>query len=354
MNQVLVETFRNLSGGQIEALINKLWVALDGDKKGEERLRAVLRDEQRLVVHGLPLNSGDVGLLLDVLWRALGSQRAVDRLLNGEAVLVIKEEEGKWEMFDQSGWLMPLPRQRVGARKEEGGSKPFVGPAILDYAGILEGLRMFFPGGTVFSTVEEYQTRAEALVAELQAHSRCARALNGFWVPVPLPYLPKLGSATACYEDVLGEVVAALKSAHKKAFPERACTFNRNGFVRDISIVAESRHGKVVSAMAKRPTTALFFVLSQGWSAEGEWEIIGHMPPGWALGGAIDTLTAITAFIRVFSVKGPHLDCAGVRCDRDSIPRYFPCDMNPCFDVSSFLDARGSGVLFFFGRDGLK
>ena len=261
---------RGLSEGQSEALLRNVWLAGGGDQGGNEAVQALLRGEMKIVLQ-------DATILL----------------------------------VDSTGRCIPLASMK-GGHVDANRDFHLAQPEI-NYAVILARLQQFFGTEMKFVSAEEFVKQAAALIARVREDKQVANLLKGVYLPIVLPQLK-----IADYGQTLEEVfLTAVQRAYQAQYPDRVFNNYRKGELAGrVGVVEESRHQQLVEKMAKGPVVLIHFPNPmQGFSIPGDRKMIGALPAGFMLAGALDTATSLVANTSTLAVNynTPGLDCAAVR-----------------------------------------
>lgn len=260
------QIWRDLSGGQQQALGQKLFLAGGGDNGGEAALKALLADNLEIVLR-----------------------------------------DASKTLVDQYGRCIPQPGLKGGVVNA---NRQFhlVRPEI-NYVAVLERTMQHFPG-MKFISAAEFEARAKALIAKTSDHKQVKSLLCGVWLPIVLPQL-----TVTDYGRTLEEVfLAAVERSYRAQYPDRKFYNYRKGdLAGQVSVVAESRHQQLIDAMQEGPVVCIVFPTAfQGFGIEADRQMIEQFPPGFALAGAIDTAMAHVAYPQVLArdFNVPVNDCA--------------------------------------------
>jgi hypothetical protein len=279
--------------------------------------------------------------------------------------VTIKLLDAKQELFDRTGRRVPLLDSKIEIFRADDCDK-FVQPDI-DYAYRLNRLARFFPTGTQFISVEEFEIQSNSLLNRLKQDIRLSNLLNGTYLPICLPKIEKSGN----YGEVLSVFIEALKKSYLEQFPKRKFynLVKKDELLTMCSIV-ENNHRGLINKIARVPIVGILFFPFQGFPVSAQIEQMVALPnflyfcdpecllppKSFALSGAIDIATAIIAYpdILVNGEKGTlDLSCSATSLGWDATFEFSSSrselgilrNTNICLNISSSVNT--GGLLFF-------
>lgn len=261
------EIWRKLKGGQQQALGQKIWLAGGGENGGEAAVQAVLQGTMRIVLQ-------DATILL----------------------------------VDATGRCIPLPSLK-GEHVDANRSFHLVQPEI-NYAATLARLQQFFAPGMKFVSEAEFQQQSASLIARVRENKQVANLFKGVYLPIVVPQI-----AVADYGRTLEETcLTAVERAYKAQFSDRVFNNYRKGeLAGKVDVVEESRHQQLLEKVVKGPVVLIHFPCPcQGFSISADRKMIGALPEGFMLSGALDTAVSVVAHTATLcrDWNTPGLDCA--------------------------------------------
>lgn len=244
-----LEILREYTGGQQAAILHKV---CGGDT---EKLNALLRDEL------------EVKLVERIL-------KLVDK--NGR---IIPSKDLKNTVCD------PDKKFRLGQPKMK---------TLDDFGSRLVRFQESFKSGPCLSSAE-FQGKVDGLVEQIKDTKTIANLLKGIYLPIILPRLGNFGDYGRLLEDVF---LPAVELSYKKQFPDWSFhNYRKNELAGKVSVVAGTRHEKLLDMMARELVVAIYFPnLLQGFSVLASREQISALPESLLLAGGFDTAAAMAMY----------------------------------------------------------
>ena len=246
------------------------------------------------------------------VWAALGGQEDgeanADLFLAGK--LRLRAEEIVELLVDVNGRCIPLASMK-GGHVDANRDFHLAQPEI-NYAVILARLQQFFGTEMKFVSAEEFVKQAAALIARVREDKQVANLLKGVYLPIVLPQL-KIADYGQTLEAVF---LTAVQRAYQAQYPDRVFNNYRKGELAGrVGVVEESRHQQLVEKMAKGPVVLIHFPNPmQGFSIPGDRKMIGALPAGFMLAGALDTATSSSPTPRPWRSTTTRPDWIAPRC----------------------------------------
>ncbi len=187
---------------------------------------------------------------------------------------------------------------------------------ISDLSQAYKRLQRFLPEPCSL-TIEEVETQAAALLAEIAVDPTVSNLLNGRHEVILLPKDPQAyGYGNSFGHTYLGIV----KNSCADAFDDHEFKFivSHEGRITGcVTVVRGTRHDRVIATMAQRPVVAIYFPDAiPNVPITGAYEVVKRLSDNFALTGAIDTAMAIAMHPELVKVEKtfgkPFLDCGGV------------------------------------------
>lgn len=299
--------WRGLSGGQQQALGQKLYLAGGGENGGEEALKA---------------------------------------LLDGDYEIILRDASKT--LVDQYGRCIPPSGLKKGQVVDANRQYRLVQPEI-DYNTVLARITQYFPE-MKFISATEFKQRVEALLAKLDDQKQVKNLRRGVWLPIVLPQL-----AVTDYGRTLEEIfLAAVERSYTAQFPgRRFYNYRKGDLAGQVSVVEQSRHQQLIDAMRQGPVVCILFPAAlQGFGIEADRQMIEEFPQGFALSGAIDTAMAHVVYAEVLArdYQVPVNDCAANTWQGPDHSLYFDSsDGKRCFGRRNLSAGEGysGGVVLF-------
>lgn len=193
------------------------------------------------------------------------------------------------EIFDQYGRCLPVDLKSP-AHRESRRWFQFRQPEI-DYIKIYERTLAHLAGGQPLATnVGEFEARAKAVFAYLQADARLRNVTLGVGVPFLIP-AENIADYGAALEE---KYLPAVASAYKATLPDYDFTSHNTVHLgRNLTIAPESRHDRLIEAASRGDVVGWFFPCLLEYSIPAARETVTALPEDFLLAGGIDTSAAL-------------------------------------------------------------
>lgn len=228
---------RNLTVGQSEALLHKLWLAGGGEHGGEEACQEILRDNLRITL-------------------------VVDNRIT---------------LVDHAGRCIPLPGMiTVDADRRFHLTQPEI-----DYAARLARVQEFFGKDMEFVSPSEFQEHCQSIIERIKFDERISNLAKGLYFPFVIPRL--VGDLGEILDDT---ILPALERSYSAQFPKRSfnnyCCGQLKG---QIKVISNTGQASLIEAMTNESVCGVYFPALQGFSKEADCELIRNMPGCLILSG---------------------------------------------------------------------
>lgn len=192
----------------------------------------------------------------------------------------------------------------------------------LDYAAIHGRVSKHL--GRLGLSVEDFQRRAEAILARLKNDPQTAGIASGVVVPF---ILPRALAAEDVGADLDKTYLPAVASAFAESYPDyRYVNHYPAPLAGKLAVVPESRHPQLLQAMAEDDVVGLYFPCLAGFSVPAMREFVAGLPQSLLLAGGVDSCAIF-------------IGCPGLLMRKDGYP--------PLFWLAA-LDADKPGIGFHF------
>jgi MoaA/NifB/PqqE/SkfB family radical SAM enzyme len=190
-------------------------------------------------------------------------------------------------LFDQRGRCRPQDLHAEVVATDRGYYRA-IQPA-LDYDAILRRSVVAF-GADRLPNQTDFRLRAEAILSRLANRPELRGVLDGVRVPFLLPQEAHDDLGAALEEEYLPRVA----SAYQSHLPDyRFVDHHAERLAGRLAVVAESRHGRLVQAMAADTVVGWYFPCLSGYSIPAALERAGALPAEFSLAGGYDTCAAL-------------------------------------------------------------
>ena len=189
--------------------------------------------------------------------------------------------------FNEYGRCIPAESLKAAAHKESRRYFQIMQPKI-DYQIIYNRLNERFHFDEQL-TVDDFQSRAEAILQKLGADIQFSNVTQGVGVPFILP--------KAQYDDIgkalESDYLPGLEASFQGQFPAYSfvnhCSESLDG---KLSVVEGSRHDELLAAMQKEVVVGYYFPSLLEYSVPASIEQVGKLPAQFLLAGGFDTAAA--------------------------------------------------------------
>lgn len=142
-------------------------------------------------------------------------------------------------------------------------------------------------------TVDEFKSRAEKILADLQADETTSDVTRGVYVPFFVPKNSVLGDIGSAIEN---DYLPGVSKAYAQKLPEYEFTNQYKGNLEgELNIVAGSRHEQFLDALNTGTVVGVFFPCLSEYSVPAAIEKIAQLPEKFLLAGGIDLCAAFIA-----------------------------------------------------------
>lgn len=248
--------------------------------------------------------------MLALVGKFPGQREGLDAVLQGKKRIVL--EDMVRILVDQNGRCISSHLDVISNVCDENRDFRVAQPEI--YEAILERFVEFFPEGTKFVSVSEFEDRAKAAMEQLAQNELIANLTNRAHLPLPFPQHDASGNYG---QSLQGFFLPAVKRAYESQFPDRKFYSYRDGeLAGKVSVIPDVGHDKLLAAMAAGPGVAWYFPHPlQGFSIQADIEamkvLLSH---NLLLTGAIEPALGIVGFTEEMagSFNTPGYDCSAV------------------------------------------
>lgn len=237
--------------------------------------------------------------------------RGTKKVLGEE--LVIQLVEGRRSAYDRNGRRLALPTFK-GPHKDP--NRDFKVRRQTKWTDQAERLaRLQHLKDVKFATPDELAASTKNLLHQLGQDKVHRNVLRGPWFPISIP---QMEIDEENYGGVLDTIILpAVGSSYEAQYPGRRFYNHRKGtLAKQVSIIPQSRHGRLLEMMRRGPVNALYFATPlQGYGVETDVEQMATLPEQFLLCGAVDTAIAQVMYPD-FLAEGWYTsgqDCAAVR-----------------------------------------
>lgn len=223
---------------------------------------------------------------------------------------------------------------------------------VSDYAGRLVRFQQSFKEGPVMSATE-FEGKSKKLIGEIANNEMLANLiLGGVFLPIILPKLDDFSDYGKTLEQ---KFLSAVKLAYEKEFPDRKFyNYRENDLEGKVSIVAGSRHERLIAKMQEGISVALYFPNPlQGFSVLASREQMSTLPKSIILAGGFDSAVAQAMYSDILArdFKTPGYDLSALSWQSAVASLGFDAYDNRLGfghrgDLGSALDFCSSGLLF--------
>lgn len=158
----------------------------------------------------------------------------------------------------------------------------------VDYTEIYERIQRHL-GMDAGMSADEFASRAEAVLCDLQENDATSEIANGVRIPF---LLPKFDS-TEIGTELESLYLTATAHAFREKFPEYAYIAHASGLAGKLTVTKGSRHDRLIDAMRKGPVVGHYFPCLDGYSVPAAIEQTCKLPENLLLSGGFDTCAAL-------------------------------------------------------------
>ena len=142
-------------------------------------------------------------------------------------------------------------------------------------------------------TVEDFKTRAQKIIAELQSDVTTENITKGVCIPFFVPVNPDLGDIGAALEN---QYLPGVGRAYAQKLPEYEFTNqHKEKLDGSLTIIEGSRHERFIDALKTRTVVGVFCPCMTEYSIPASVEKIAQLPEKFLLTGGIDLCAVFIA-----------------------------------------------------------
>lgn len=236
-------------------------------------------------------------------------------------------------------------------------------PQYFHYAALRVRVARAFRTESPLPEADEFAVRATAIIQRLRSNPKLANVLNGCHLPLLLPQLPAryygnwkdrlLGRANDYGTLLKDRFLPAVERAYQAKLPNwRLDNPMEEQLSRQISVVAESRHGRLIEQMLAGSVVALYFpVALESLSVDACRQLIKDLPEEFLLSGGVDTAMALATHPDLLGIdrRTPELLMAGVQWNPIPTQILGVSNWSDALSLTNFVTAHREGGAYSAG-----